>query len=225
MRTGVLSDEYIRKHSPELFPLSARMSDNIYGQSHKSTGRKHQPRRIFRARAPYMDHHEFAKMMNPLNTKEVVEAFGDKLRQVNLEPMTTMQGQLETYNAKYPRYKGVLPEVAKFILETGVDPFDIGFTGANQYGIHPHRGRIRSATLKSVHDKILHELRGKGDSQRIAEVNRIFQETLEELLTPQQKFKDQQTNTESFTDRSSILFGPGWQVREAPKLEDINDPD
>jgi len=172
-----------------------------------------------------MDHHEFAKMMNPLNVKVVVDAFGDKLRQVNLEPMTTMQGQLETYNAKYPRYKGVLPEVAKFILETGVDPFDIGFTGANQYGIHPHRGRIRSATLKSVHDKILHELRGKGDSQRIAEVNRIFQETLEELLTPQQKFKDQQTNTESFTDRSSILFGPGWQVREAPKLEDINDPD
>ena len=77
-RTGVLSDAYIRKHSPELFPLDAYSHENLYGQPlvqkrvHK---RKERPRRVDRPRAPYMMHHEFAKMMSTMNVKAAHDAF------------------------------------------------------------------------------------------------------------------------------------------------------
>ena len=67
MRTGVLSDAHIRKHSAELFPLDAYTHENLYGQPHLEKHGMHtkkkrgRARRIYRPRAPYMMHHELAK--------------------------------------------------------------------------------------------------------------------------------------------------------------------
>ena len=69
MRTGVLSDAYIRKHSAELFPLDAYTHENLYGQPHLEKHGMHtkkkrgRARRIYRPRAPYMMHHELARQL------------------------------------------------------------------------------------------------------------------------------------------------------------------
>ena len=42
MRTGVLSDAHIRKHSAELFPLDAYTHENLYGQPHLEARNAHE---------------------------------------------------------------------------------------------------------------------------------------------------------------------------------------
>jgi len=230
-RTGVLSDAYVRSKHPELFPLDARTSDNIYGRTLKPTGRKHRDRKIYRARAPWIDHHEFSKMMNAQNVEPHVEAFGEQLSNlVNAGPNTTFKGRVEEYIAKFPQFRNVVDEVANYIIEAKLDPIDFMY-GRNQYGMHPHRGRIRSATVRGIHDKVMHDLRGSADVDRILEVNRAFQNTMDQMLTPEQKFKAEDPSLhdqslplpnvfggDPFEQRASMLFGPGW-------TPNVNDPD
>ena len=140
-RTGVLSDEYTRRiGAPELFPLDPRIHDNIYGQVLPVKGKKHRHRRIYRPRAPYLQHHELAKMMNPINVRVPHEAFGSQLTAaINSRPSQTFKQVVEQHDINFPGYStaaGMLPENAYFMSEMELDPTRV-FGQTNRFGTFP----------------------------------------------------------------------------------------
>jgi len=141
MRTGILSDESIRKNNAELFPLDVRKHDLLYGkpklQKHDFfTGRQlwKRARPISRPRTPYMAHHEYAQMMNPLNVKQVHEQFVTSLNQsINAKPSRTLMEGVEEFRRAYPEYKQTSMQNAFFITEMGLEPANFFQKGVNQY--------------------------------------------------------------------------------------------
>ena len=207
MRSGVLSDSYIRKiGAPELFPLDARTHDNVYGSVNINSNKAKlgRDRRVIRPRAPYMQNHEFAKMMNPMNVKLPHEAFGNQLKAVvNSKPTPTFIGIKEEYDDSYPNYstaRGVLPEVAVYIGKMGLNPVQY-FAGHNQYPpyMHPSTKRMKKLTLNSIHEKFLSTLRGHpSETDKIKKAIDVYEETLEQLMSPDKKFKEETgTQTDS----------------------------
>lgn len=190
MRTGVLSDAHIRKHSPELFLLDARTHSNIYERprltsndfyTKKQKLRRHRP--IVRPRAPYMHHHELAKMMNPLNPKEVHESFGEKLEAiVNAKPSPSFNSVVEKHNIAYPFYattRGMLPENAYFLSQMNLNPIQ-HFGQSNRFGRFPSGAKMARPLVDFV-EKLREDLRGSGDSDALKKLEEVFDQTLDEM--------------------------------------------
>ena len=163
MRTGVLSDDYIKKHNPELFPLDATTSDNIYGRLiHNKPEKKRPAKRIFRTTAPYIEHHELSKMLNMLNVEPHIENFERKLRQFEQSEYQSLEGAYELMKNRYKGVKQLTPFTAAYILEAGIDPMDkYGVTGRNGYGqFFRHDPHTKQPyTLNDVHEKVIDQFR------------------------------------------------------------------
>ena len=199
-RTGVLSDAHIRQHSAELFPLDAYTHENLYGQPHLEKHGMHtkkkrgRARRIYRPRAPYMLHHELAKQLNPMNAKVPHEAFGNHLEDAIFSgPSDSFEAVVARYNANFPGYtteNGMRPETAYFISEMRIDPERI-FGERTRFGTFPNTRRM-GLPLNDLYERLHNYERGRGDPEFVRKMDEVYSRTLDQLMTPQQRMREQQ---------------------------------
>ena len=180
--------------------MDAYTHENLYGQprlekhgmhTKKKRGRA---RRIYRPRAPYMMHHELAKQLNPMNVKVPHDAFGNKLEDAIFSgPSDSFEAVVARYNANYPGYTtedGMRPETAYFISEMRIDPERI-FGEVTRFGTFPNTRRM-GRPLNEVYERLHNNERGRGDPEFVRRMEEVYSRTLDQLMTPQQRMREQQ---------------------------------
>ena len=191
MRSGVLSDESIRKSAAEYFHLDSRTHERLYGQPHLKkhdffTGKQlwKRTRSTPRPTAPYMAHHALSQIVSPNNVKTVHEAFGDKLETaLHGKPDPSLNSVLESFNLKHPNHTtnlGMLPETAFFITELGINP------ATYFQGRHPTLGRFAmganrfrmGAPLHSFYEKLHDAATLMGYNEDIFKFNAAYEKSM-----------------------------------------------
>ena len=226
-RTGVLSDTYIRKHNAELFPLDAYTHENLYGQPlidrHKMHVKKKggRARRIYRPRAPYLAHHDFSKMMDPMNVKVPHKAFGDELEAAAFSaPSESFNAVVERYNRNFPGYTtqdGMRRETAYFISEVGIDPERI-FGEVTRFGTFPNARRM-GRPLSDLYERLINRERGRGDAETVKRMEEVYAKTLDELMTPQQRMREQFALPENYQYQNFPEAAIGYYRIESPRRD------
>ena len=179
-RTGVLSDAHIRQHSAELFPLDVYTHENLYGRPRLEKHGMHTKKKRGR--------------VNPMNVKVPHEAFGNELEDaIFSQPSDLFEAVVARYNANYPGYttqNGMRPETAYFISELGIDPERI-FGEVTRFGTFPNTRRM-ARPLNDVYERLHNRERGRGDPDFVRKMDEVYSRTLDQLLTPQQRMREQQ---------------------------------
>ena len=174
----------LRKHNPELFPLDATTSDNIYGRViHNKPEKKRPAKRIFRTTAPYIEHHELSKMLNMLNVEPHIENFEKKLRHVEQSKYQSLVGAHEVMKNRYMGADKLTPVTSAYILSAGIDPMHkFGITGGNRYNKYIRLNLDTGVpyTLNDVHEKVINRLRKvNADLDEFRKANHAFEEVQE----------------------------------------------
>ena len=139
-------------------------------------------------------HYELAKQLNPMNAKVPHEAFGNHLEDAIFSgPSDSFEAVVARYNANFPGYTtedGMRPETAYFVAEMGIDAERI-FGEVTRFGTFPNTRRM-GRPLNDLYERLHNRERGRGDPDFVRKMDEVYSRTLDQLLTPQQRMREQQ---------------------------------
>ncbi len=192
MRTGVLADANAMQYQPLPFLANERhfglphIEKHTKRTRHRKTGYRPTPR----PRAPYLAHYELAQLMNPLNPKQHIEAFGLQMQAaVAPKPSTTFRGVVEQFRAANPSFSMMRDETAYFMQALGYSPDDSRYGFIDAIG-RRQRQRMRDQPLHNLYERVLNRLGQELTGAQIAEVDRVYEEASKHFTSPNEDVVD-----------------------------------
>ena len=183
MRTGVLSDANATSFEPLPFVANERhfglphIEKTTKRTRHRKVGYRPTPR----PRAPYLAHVELAQLMNPLNPKQHIDAFGRQMQAaVAPKPSTTFRGVVEQFRAAHPSYSMMREETAYFLEALGYEPNEPKYGFIDSIG-RLQRKRMHDQPLHVLYERVLNKLGNNLTASEIAEIDRVYEEASKHL--------------------------------------------
>ena len=209
MRTGVLADDVGRR---KFTPLTQQRHDEYFRRPHLHTHDRYvkpskngRERTSMRSLTPHATMVDYGNLLNPLNVKSFVEAFGTRLDNApTYEPPAQFQTVVGRYNDAYPMFstdKEMNPATAYFVQKISeetnheIDMGDYFVTAIKGNPSGPKMRRPLSLLVEKEHNVV-----AAGDIELQTKIKALFEEAM--------RLSTVQPTTSGAIDRSAIASIP-----------------